>query len=280
MGFDIDICRAVAAAIFADASRVKFIVLEHIEQFKQKQEIDLVARRLTWTLPREVQANVIFGPIMFYDGQGFLVTRTSGIATAAQLVSAPICVVNRDRQPATLLNYLEDQGRKNPLVLVASDKEAEVALGRNRCQAYSADISWLAGARAGFLNGLARYAILPDTISKEPLAPMMRAEDVEFARLVRWTLFTLIEAEEVGITSHNINALGVHSSRVRRLLAIHPDADVEAGAGQWSRAIIAGVGNYGEVFGRNLGKDSPFRLDRGPNRLWTDGGLIYAPPLN
>lgn len=280
VGFDIDICHAIAAAIFADAAKVNFVPLEHIEQFKQRDDVDLVVRRLTWTMSREARANVTFGPIMFYDGQGFLVPRSRGITTSAELAAGPICVLNKERHPETLLNFLEDRHRNNKLVLVGNDREAEQALARDRCEAYSADISWLAAARAGFAQGVAHYVILPDTVSKEPLAPVMRTGDVEFAHWVRWTLFFIIEAEEVGVTSGNFNSLGPRSIRVRRLLASSPGKEVAADAERRTSAILNSVGNYGEMFERNLGVDSPLKLDRGLNRLWINGGLVYAPPLD
>lgn len=280
VGFDVDICRAVAAAILGDATKVRFVTLAHIEQFKQRNDIDLAARRLTWTLTREAATGVSFGPITFYDGQGFLAPKNSGIKSIAQLAGDPICVINMERHPETLLNFLRDSDREIQLMLVESDKEAEEGLRRNRCAAYSADISWLAAARASFMDGLARYEILPELISKEPLAPMMRGEDTELVQLVRWTIFAMLEAEELGITSRNVDTLKSSSSRVRRFLSIHPGGDgVALGPGDWVRAIIAGVGNYGEVFDRNLGQGSSIKLDRGANRLWINGGLMYAPPL-
>jgi general L-amino acid transport system substrate-binding protein len=280
VGFDVDICRAVAVAVFADATKVKFVILENIEKFKMRGDVDLAVRRLTWTMQREEQAKVSFGPITFYDGQGFLVTRSGGIKSAVQLTEAPICVINNDRHPQILFNYLKDHKRSNRLVLVGSNMEAEEALNARRCEAYSADVSWLAAARAGFRDGLARYLILADTISKEPLAPMVRTEDVELARLIRWTLFAMIEAEEVGVSSRNIDGPPVRSLRVQRLLTAHPENEVATGADRWVRAIIRSVGNYGEMYERNLGSGSSLRLDRGLNRLWTDGGLIYALPLD
>lgn len=279
-GFDIDICRAVAAAIFGDATKVGFVTLAHVKQFAERKDIDLVVRRLTWTPRRERAGGVVFGPIIYYDGQGFLVPKDGGIRNVSQLTGGRICVINMERHPETLYNYSRDSGREIRSVLVESDKDAEEAMRRDRCVAYSADISWLAAARSGFLNGLTRYEILPDQISKEPLAPLMRAEDTELVQLVRWTIFAMIEAEELGLSSQNINSMKSNSSRVRSFMGIHPGSRVALGAGDWVRAIIAGVGNYGEVFDRNLGADSSIKLERGLNRLWSDGGLVYAPPLD
>jgi general L-amino acid transport system substrate-binding protein len=277
-GFDIDFCRAMAASVFADAAKIKFVPVESVAALRERSDVDLVIRRLTWTLPREGEAHASFGPIIFFDGQGFLVEKSSGITNAAQLGNGPICVIDSERHPQNLWNYLHDHGRDNQLVLVSDNEQAEKALDAKRCTAYSADVSWLAAARAGFSGGLSRYAILADTISKEPLAPMFRVEDAEFARLVRWTIFAMIEAEEAGVTSRNIDA-SPRSIRAQKLLAVRPDVDVAAAAGTWVRHIISSVGNYGEVYERNLGANSTLRLERGVNRVWTEGGLLYALPL-
>jgi general L-amino acid transport system substrate-binding protein len=220
-----------------------------------------------------------FGPVTFYDGQGFLVPRESGIRGVSQLSGERICVIDAEHHPTTLHDYFEDRGQTVRLVLVESDAQAEDALRDKRCRAYSADISWLAAARYGFRDGVSRFEILPDSISKEPLAPLLRAQDTELVQLVRWTIFAMIEAEELGLDSHNIRADRRRSSRVRAFLRIHPGSQVAPGARNWVTAIIAGVGNYGEMFDRNLGASSPIKLDRGLNRLWSQGGLLYAPPL-
>jgi general L-amino acid transport system substrate-binding protein len=278
-GLDIDICRAFAAAIFGNAAKVEFRAVANIEQFKQDNNIDLVARRLTWTLGREATSGITFGPITFYDGQSLLVRKNLKITSVAQLAGHPLCVLNGEHLPETLFDYFKDHGREAQLILVQNDDQAEAALSQNRCAAYSADISWLAAARSGFVHGVLRYDILPQVISKEPLAPIMRTEDSDLIRVVRWTVFAMLEAEELGVSSQNIDKTG-STLRLQRFLNVRPDADVAPGAGAWVHAIIAGVGNYGEVFDRNLGSKSPIRLERGFNRLWTDGGLMYAPPLD
>lgn len=280
LGFDVDICRAVAAAILGDAGKVRFVAVANVKELSERLDIDLVVRRLTWTLSRETANRVAFGPVTFYDGQGFLVPRGSGIRSASELAGARVCVIDSERHPETVLHYFRDNGRDIRVVLVRDDKEADEAMRLDRCRAYSADISWLAAARSTFPAGVARYAILPDRISEEPLAPLTRAGDTELLQLVRWTIFSMIRAEELGLTSHDIYTVKQDSSRVRAFLRIHPGIHVALGAGEWVRAIIGGVGNYGEVFDRNLGVGSPIELDRGPNRLWTQGGLMYAPPLD
>jgi general L-amino acid transport system substrate-binding protein len=280
VGFDVDICRAVAAAILGDATKVRFTTVASVGEFAEGQNVDLVVRRLTWTLPREMAGRVAFGPITFYDGQGFLVPKHNAIRSANQLFGQRVCVIDMERHAENLYNYVHDSGRTVQIVLVENDREAEEALRANRCRAYSADVSWLAAARATFIDGTRRYAILADQISKEPLAPMVRADDTELLQVVRWTIFSMIEAEELGLNSRNIGNFPSTSSQLRSFLGIHPHVPVALGAGEWVRAIIAGVGNYGEVFDRNLGASSPLKLDRGLNRLWNRGGLMYSPPLD
>ncbi len=251
-----------------------------LEHFTGRHDIDLVVRRLSWTLDRERANRVAFGPVTFYDGQGFLVLAQSRVSHAAELAGQRVCILNRERHPATAIGYFHDTGHDIQAVLVESDQEAEQALRSNRCRAYSADVSWLAAARSTFQDGVARYRILPDRISNEPLAPLVRATDTELLQVVRWTIFALIQAEELGLDSHNIGTPESKSSGARSFLNVHPSSRVSLGAGAWVRAIIAGVGNYAEVFDRNLGAGSAIQLDRGPNRLWTQGGLLYSPPLD
>lgn len=272
-GLEIDLCHAVAAAIFGDGEKVQFVELESVAQFAERQEVDLVVRRLTWTLNRETASGVSFGPVYFHDGQGFLVPRDSGITRIADLTNERICVISMESHPRTLRNRLPNVR----LVMVESDREAEVALREKRCRAYSADVSWLASARAGFADGLARYEILPDLISKEPLAPLIRAEDVELSQIVRWTIYALIDAEERGVTSRSANA--ANAADTANAANVANAANAANASDARTRAVIAAVGNYGEIFDRNVGAGSPIRLERGPNRLSTEGGLLYAPPL-
>jgi general L-amino acid transport system substrate-binding protein len=236
--------------VLGDASRVSFVALEHVSQFAAQEDVDLAIRRLTWTPSRETDTGIVFGPVVFYDGQGFLVPKD--IQHPSQLAGERVCVINRERHPRTLHDYNPDIR----LVIVDSDEQAEAALLGKRCRAYSADVSSLAAARSTFADGVDRYAILPDLISKEPLAPLIRAEDRGLLHQVRWTIFAMIEAEERGVTSRNTEPSDP------------------------AHTIIQGVGNYGEVFGRNLGTDSPLKMDRGLNGLWRHGGLLYAPPLD
>ena len=279
LGFDTDVCRAVAAAIFGDASKVRFVAVERIEQFAREPDIDMVVRRLTSTPRRERSSGMVFGPVVYYDGQGFLVPHDAGVKRPADLAGASVCVLNVERHPETLRNYFQHAGARIRMVLVESDKAAELALRNDRCRAYSADITWLAAARSVFEGGSGRYDILPDSISKEPLAPLMRPQDDDLVQLVRWTVYALIEAEELGISSKNVGHVP-DSLKVRTFMKVHPGVDVALDAGDWVRGLIVAVGNYGEIFDRNLGPGTAIDLDRGLNRLWSKGGLMYAPPLD
>jgi general L-amino acid transport system substrate-binding protein len=275
-GFEVDICRAVAAAIFADATKIKFTEMASVGQFKQLSSVDLVVRRLTATPDREAKTGTVFGPVVFYDGQGFLVRRSAGIDSLAQLHR--VCVRDVEGSPRKLLDYFRDSGVEMRLTLVSSDQEAQQALQDERCEAYSADQSWLAAARVGFTGGAESYALLPPIISKEPLAPLIRAEDTDLMQVLRWTFYAMVNAEELGVSSTNLASMAAKSARVRELLRSRPPADVLLAPGALS-SILTEVGNYGEVFDRNLGAASAVKLDRGLNRLWIDGGLLYAPPL-
>ncbi len=278
-GFDIDICRAVAAAIFGTRDKVKYIEAAGVDVFRKSAGPDLVIRRLTWTLTREASLGLMFGPIVYYDGQGFMVPKSSGITAARQLAGKNICVEPAEGWGGSLIRYSQANGLDlKPAVAARPDSEASF-FGR-RCAAYSADKTMLASIRAGADNPQ-DYAILPDEISKEPLAPLVRQGDDRFFQIVRWSIFASIEAEELGVTSRNIDEqMNSSAPDVRYLLGVAPGNGKALGLSEhWAADIIRAVGNYGEIFARNLGPDSDIRLDRGLNRLWTDGGLIYAPPV-
>ncbi len=278
-GFDIDICRAVATAIFGTPDRVKFVETTEVAAFKRRPDLDLVVRRLTWTLTRESSLGLMFGPIMYYDGQGFLVPAASGIADAKQLAGKRICVEPGEGWAGNLARY----GRAHDLALelvVAEQAESMKNFFDRRCDAYSADKTMLGDIRTKAVRPR-DYAILPDEISKEPLAPLVRQGDDRFFQVVRWSMFALIDAEELGLKSGNIEkSLTSENPDIKAFLGIVPGNGKALGLSEhWSADIIRAVGNYGEIFDRNLGDGSAIGLNRGLNRLWTDGGLIYAPPV-
>jgi general L-amino acid transport system substrate-binding protein len=282
-GLDVDICRAVAAAIFGAPDKVTFVQASRVATFLRSPNIDLVSRRLTWELRREAPLGLLFGPIMFYDGQGFLVARTLGARGASQLSGVPMCVAVGTTFDLAAEAYFREHGleiRKVPLASEDDFPAIGAALMSGRCAAYTADVSQLGAIR----SQLARpddFEILSEQISKEPLAQLVRQDDPQFFDILRWTVFALVEAEELGITSMNVDAMRTSGrTDVQRLLGILPGNGRALGLKEdWAYHVIRALGNYGELFERNVGRGSPIGLDRGLNRLWKDGGLLYAPPL-
>jgi general L-amino acid transport system substrate-binding protein len=278
-GLDVDICRALAAAIFGTPDKVTFVRAASVEEFVRTPDIDIVSRRLTWTLPRE-GLGLLFGPVMFYDGQSFLVRRGRGIDRPAQLAGRPICVIPGTLNESNLTVYFRDAKLPLEKVPIRAATEAEAALSSGRCVAFSADATELASVRAA-MRVPAEFDILDTHISKEPLAQVVRADDVPFFNVLRWTVFAMIAAEELGITTANLDGmLKSENLEVRRLLGVAPGNGRALGLNEkWAYNVIKGVGNYAEAFERNLGQRTPIRLKRGLNALWTAGGLLFAPPL-
>jgi general L-amino acid transport system substrate-binding protein len=279
-GFDTDICRAVAAAIFGTADTVKFIDVASVDAFRRNPALDLVVRRLTWTVTRENPLGLIFGPIVYYDGQGFLVPKSAGVTSAKQLAGKQICVEQGDGWGGNLRRYSQTNVLDLKSLYITGRAEGEARFFGGHCAAYSADKTMLGAIRAD-AEQPADYDILPEQISKEPLAPLMRQGDDRFFQVVRWSIFAMIDAEELGVTSKNIAEMrGSSDPDVKSLLGVEPGIGKALGLRDgWAMNIIGSVGNYGELFTRSIGPGSAIRLDRGLNRLWTDGGLIYAPPV-
>ena len=281
-GLDVDTCRAVAAAIFGTPEKVKFVVAENVRQLKDADAIDIVARRITWSLTRATTNGLMFGPITFYDGQGFMVPKKSGVSSAKQLDGKAVCVQAVEAHATSVAEYFKASGLTLTAVPVPDNSQAERALRSGACAAYSADVTWLGAARAGMTGGAEAYDILPELISKEPLAPLVRQGDDQFFEIVRWSIFAMIAAEERGITSQNIDgaAAGHPDLETQQFLGVVAGNGAALGLDEkWAYNIIKTVGNYGEVFDRNIGRNSPIKLERGLNRLWTEGGLMYAPRL-
>ena len=279
-GFDTDICRAVAAAIFGTPVKIKFTEVATVDSFRKNASIDMAVRRLTWTLSRENPLRLMFGPIVYYDGQGFLVPKSAGIANAKQLTGKRICVDPGEGWDGNLRRYSAANQLDLKSVLVASRAAGEEQLFSGRCDAYSADKTMLGAIRADAAKPQ-EYTILPEQISKEPLAPVVRQGDDRFFEVVRWSIFALIEAEELGITSENIEEKRASSDPdTRALLGVIPGNGKALGlSDHWAVDAITAVGNYGELFERNVGDAGGIGLERDLNRLWTNGGLMYAPPL-
>lgn len=285
-GLDADFCRAVAAATLGDPNKVRFIPLKASQRFPvlKSRGVDLLARNTSWTMSREVLLRVQFPAVLFYDGQTFMVPSASGVAAAAELRDALICVEKGTTHERNLVNYFSARGSKPRLLVIDSAAGAARALYQGRCAAYSSDSAQLAALRLLAPGGELAWVILPERISREPLGPVVRDDDVEWTSLVRWVLFALIGAEDFGITRANVRtALPLQLASATSAEAARRDAEYiwrELGlAPDWIEQVISSGGNYGEMFERNLGAGSRLRLQRGLNRSWKQGGLMYAPPL-
>lgn len=281
-GLDVDICKAVAAVILNDTNKIRFTPLSAQQRLTalQSGEIDILTRNTTWSLTRDAQG-LDFAPVVYYDGQGLMVPKALGVTSAKQLDGATICV-----QPGTTTELnLADWFRAHnltfkPVVIEALD-EVNAAFFAGRCDVLTTDISGLAGVRASVASKPDDYIILPEVLSKEPLAPVVRHGDNQWRDIVSWTIYALLEAEERGITQANVDAkLKDADPSVQRLLGVQGDLGAALGVDKsWVYRAIKAVGNYGEIFERNIGKKTPLKLDRGLNAQWTNGGLMYAPPI-
>lgn len=283
-GIDVDICRAIAAAVLNDPNKVNFVPLNPQQRFTalQSGEVDILARNTTWTLTRDASLGLNFTAITYYDGQGFLVPKKLKITSAKQLKNAEICVQSGTTNEKNLADYFRSLGIKVKPVVFEGFEAAFKAFFSGRCQAYTTDISGLAGLRNKEAPNPDDYVILPEVISKEPLGPAVRRGDDEWFAIVKWVIFSLIEDEENGITQANADALKAQSKDpvVQRLLGASDDTGKLLGIDHdWSYHAVKAVGNYGEIFERNLGPKSAVKLPRGLNNLWNKGGILYAPPV-
>ncbi len=282
-GIDVDVCRAVAAAIFGDADKVKFIPTTAQQRFTalQSGEVDLLVRTTTYTLTRDTALGFDFTGINYYDGQGFMVNKKLGVKSAKELNGATVCV-----QPGTTTELnLADYFRANKMtfkpVVIEKIEEVRAAFFAGRCDVFTTDASGLYATRVANAPTPDDYIILPEIISKEPLGPVVRHGDNQFADIVRWAFFAMLEAEEYGITSKNVDEmLKSDNPAIKRILGVTPGMGKALGVDEkWVYNIIKQVGNYGEVFDRTVGAGSPLKITRGQNALWTQGGLQYAPPI-
>ncbi|OWJ59880.1 amino acid ABC transporter substrate-binding protein [Inquilinus limosus] len=282
-GIDVDTCRAIAAAVFGDADKVKFTPLNAQVRFTalQSGEIDVLARNTTYSLSRDTSLGLTFTAINFYDGQGFMVNKSLGVSSAKDLNGATICV-----QPGTTTELnLTDWFRANKLdfkpVVIEKLEDVEAAFFSGRCDAYTTDASGLAGTRAAKAPKPEDYIILPEIISKEPLSIAVRQGDDQWADITRWVFMAQVQAEESGVTSQNIDSFADSPDpTIQRLLGKTPGMGEALGLPEnWAYNAIKQVGNYGEMFERNVGEKTPLGLKRGLNALWTQGGLQYAIPI-
>jgi general L-amino acid transport system substrate-binding protein len=281
-GLDVDFCRAVAAAALGSADRVKFLPLTNRERLEALREgrVDLLSRNTTWTQSRDLGSGLDFVGVVFFDGQGLMVSKARNLRSALELEGVSICTQSATTSEANLREYFAQNRMNYTPVSFDSAEEATKAYAEGRCDVLTSDRSQLYGIRSA-LSDPDQHNILPEVISKEPLSPAVREGDANWSDLVRWTLFTLINTEEAGISSENADRVRDQASKpeVRRLLDLDGDSGKALGVEPgWGYRIVKQVGNYGEVFDRNLGEQSPLKMKRGLNALWNDGGLLYAPP--
>jgi general L-amino acid transport system substrate-binding protein len=281
-GFDIDICRALAVAIFDDQEKAKFVPLTSKDRLIALQggEIDVLPRTTTWTLSRNLGQGVTFTTVNYYDGQGFMVAKKLGVDSAAKLGGASVCVAQGTTSELNLADYFRKLGMKYEPAAFGTSEEALKAYESGRCDAYTTDISALSAVKLK-LEDPDDHMILPDVISKEPLGPWVRTGDEAWFNLVRWTVAALVNAEELGVTQANVREMAKSTNpEIRRFLGQDGKFGEAMGVGNdWVVRIVATVGNYGESFERYLGSQSRLKLQRGPNALWTNGGLQYSPPF-
>ena len=281
-GFDVDFGRAVAAAIFNDPTKVKFVPVTTKERFTALQtgEIDVLSRNTTWTFSRDVNQGIDFCGILFYDGQGFMVPKKLGVTSATQLDGASVCIQIGTTTEMNVSDYFAAHGMTYKPVVYESADDATVIYDTGRADVYTTDISGLAARRTSLSNPQ-DHVILPEAISKEPLGPAVRQGDQQWSDIVRWTLFAVINAEEMGVTSANVDEmLKSEKPNVKRLLGVDGAYGEMFGlSNDWAYRIVKLVGNYGEIFDRNVGPKTALGLERGINALWKDGGLLYAPPI-
>lgn len=281
-GIDTDYCRALAAAIFGDATKVKFTSLSAKERFTalQSGEIDILSRNTSWTLQRDASLGIDFVGVIYYDGQGFMVHKSAGISSAAELLNASVCVNIGTTTELNVADFFRSQKLKYKLVTFEKNDEVVAAYDAGRCDVVSTDQSGLYADRTK-LRKPDEHLILPERISKEPLGPVVRHGDNRWADIARWTLYTLFEGEELDVGSQTLEAAKASPKpAVRRLLGIEGNLGKELGLkSDFAYQIIKQVGNYKEIFDKNLGKDSPLKIERGMNALWTQGGLHYSMPF-
>ncbi len=280
-GLDVDICRAVATAVLGDPDAVRFSPLTSSQKILavSSGQVDMTSRTTTWTMKRDSAEGVDFTQVVFYDGQGFMVRAESGITDANQLDSATVCVTTGTTTELNLADFARAQNITIEPVVFEGKREAVAAYESGRCDALTTDASQLGAFRTSFIDPEA-HTILDTLISKEPLAPLVAHGDNQWKDIVTWTIFGLISAEELGITSENVADLAANSDNpdVQRLLGASGDTGGFVGLeGSWMKDVIASVGNYGEIFDRNL--TQTLGLERGLNAQWNDGGILYAMPI-
>lgn len=283
-GIDVDYCRGIAAAVFGDASKAKFTPLSAKERFTAltSGEIDVLTRNTTWTISRDTSGNMNFRSVNYYDGQGFMVKKSLNVKSALELSGAAVCVQAGTTTELNLADYFKANGLKYNPVVFEKEEDATSAYDAGRCDAYTTDQSGLYAIRLK-LKVPDDSMVLPEVISKEPLGPAVRQGDDKWAHIVSWVHYAMVNAEEAGITSKNVDEMKANGGPdIKRMLGAEQGSKIGTDLGlteDWAYNIIKKVGNYGEVFDRNVGAGSPLKIARGVNALWTKGGLQYGPPI-
>lgn len=281
-GLDVDFCKAVAAAVFGDAEKAKFTPLSAKERFTalQSGEIDILPRNTTWTMSRDTQLGLDFSVVNYYDGQGFMVRKSMNINSALQLSGASVCTNTGTTTELNVADYFRANKMEYELVAFEKADEVVAAYDAGRCDIYTTDQSGLYAQRLKLTNP-DEHIVLPEIISKEPLGPVVRQGDDQWADIIKWTHFAMVTAEELGITQANVDEMaGSDKPDAKRLLGSEGEFGTPLGIdNKWAYNIIKAVGNYGETFERNVGPDTPLAISRGLNALWSKGGLQYAPPI-
>lgn len=283
-GIDVDVCRAIAAAVFGDAEQVEYIPLNTKERFTalQSGEIDVLSRNTTWTETRDSSLGLNFAGVNYYDGQGFLVKKSLKVKSALELDGVSVCLQAGTTTELSLADYFRFNKMKYKTVSFDTSDQTKKGFEEGRCEVLTSDASQLAALRIK-LSDPDSTMVLPEVISKEPLGPVVQQGDDQWFNIVKWTLFALVNAEEMGVDSNNVDSLkGSADSNpgVKRLLGDEGDMGKNLGLeADFVHKIISQVGNYGEMFDRNVGANSPLKIPRGVNRLWTKGGIMYVPPF-
>jgi general L-amino acid transport system substrate-binding protein len=287
-GLDVDFCRAVAAAIFNDPTKVKFTPLSAKERFTalQSGEVDVLSRNSTWTMSRDTSLGLKFAGVMYYDGQGFMVRKSMNIDSALKLDGATVCTNTGTTTELNLADYFKAHNMKYQVVAIEDDSQVRKAYDEGRCDIFTTDQSGLYAERLQ-LSKPDDHIILPEIISKEPLGPVVRQGDDAWFNVIKWTYYALVTAEEMGITQANVEEMKASTNpEMKRVLGVKNEDGSAAGFGtgiglseEWVVQIIKAEGNYGEIFERNLGNSTAMKIARGKNALWNAGGLQYAPPI-
>jgi general L-amino acid transport system substrate-binding protein len=281
-GLDVDFCRGVAAAIFNDPEAVRFTPLTAKDRFTalQSGEVDILSRNTTWTMSRDTALGLKFAGVTYYDGQGFMVREDLGVTSASELGGASVCTQTGTTTELNLADYFRSNNMEYEVVAFENNDEVIAAYEAGRCDVFTTDASGLYAMRLNLANP-DEHMILPEIISKEPLGPLVQQGDDQWFNVVKWTYYALLVAEELGVSSENIDSMmDSNNPEIRRLLGVEGSFGEGIGlANDWAVNIVKAVGNYGEIFERNVGPDTPLEIERGVNNLWTQGGIQYGMPI-